>query len=95
MKRASISETKNNLSAYLDLVKQGETILIVDRDRPVAKLEPIYQEKSAEGRLSRLERAGIIRRGAGKRLKEIIETPPPAAEASVLEALLEERQEER
>lgn len=95
MKIATISDTKNNLSAYLDMVRQGETILIVDRNRPVAKLEPVYQEKDAGGRIARLERAGIIRRGNSKRIKEILAAPLPRSRASVLQALLEERQEGR
>ena len=41
MKKASITETKNSLSALLDLVKQGESVLIMDRNRPVARLEPV------------------------------------------------------
>ena len=36
MKTATISETKNRLSALLDRVRHGETILITDRERPVA-----------------------------------------------------------
>lgn len=65
MKLASISQTKNQLSALLEQVRQGETVVITDRDRPVAKLMPIAPEESeaASGSLALLERKGIIRRG--------------------------------
>lgn len=100
MKIASISETKNNLSAYLDLVRNGETILITDRNKPVARLEPVsnYDDQDDEGRLARLERAGVIcrskRRGV---VRSIIDMPPPTPlnGASILRALLEDREEGR
>jgi hypothetical protein len=38
MKRASITEVKNNLRALIDGVKGGSPVLIVDRGRPVARL---------------------------------------------------------
>jgi prevent-host-death family protein len=96
MKTATISETKNSLSALLDRVRHGESILITDRGRPVARLEPVAgagEPGPDEGRLARLERAGIIRRARRARLDEIVRVPPPAAEAGgdILAALLDER----
>lgn len=99
MKRASITETKNQLSALLDKVRHGETILITDRDHPVARLEPVSNDDRVDlkGRLAHLERNGIIRRASGKPSKLILEKRPPKAnkEASVLRALLAERDENR
>ena len=40
MKRASVSEAKNGLSAFLKDVRSGETVLITHRDRPVAQIKP-------------------------------------------------------
>src|SRR3989442_1226313 len=37
---ASISEAKNRLSALIDHVRAGDTVVIVDRGIPVARLEP-------------------------------------------------------
>jgi prevent-host-death family protein len=97
MKIASITETKAKLSALLDLVRQGETVTIVDRGRPVARLVPAVGPDAGddEARLRRLERAGLIRRGRGGPASEILLSPPPRAGASVVEALLEERREGR
>lgn len=99
MKIASITETKNQLSALLDKVRHGETILITDRDRPVARLEPVGNDDRVDqtGHLAHLERNGIIRRARGEPSKLILEKRPPKAnnEASVLRALLAERDENR
>ena len=92
MKRASISQTKNQLSALLDQVRHGETILIMDRDRPVARLEPVLPEDNTDAaRLSRLERDGVIRRVPVAPAKTILECSPPKTSKSLLAALLDER----
>ena len=41
MKKASITEAKNKLSALIDSLRGGAPVLIVDRGRPVARLEPV------------------------------------------------------
>lgn len=99
MKSASISEAKNRLSAYIDLVRKGETVLITDRNTPVAQLVPLQQasDPDEEAWLRALERKGLVRR-AGKRgpsalLKKAPPKLPPGA--SVLDALLEERRSGR
>ena len=91
----SITETKNRLSALLDLVRSGETVVITERGRPIAHLVPAAAADDDEGRLARLERAGLITRGRGGPPSKLLLSPPPRAEASVLEALLEERREGR
>ena len=41
MKTATITQAKNGLSALIDRVRAGESILILDRGTPVARLEPV------------------------------------------------------
>jgi len=68
MKRASITEAKNNLSALIDGLKGGASVLIVDRGRPVARLEPVIERgEDQEGRLSRAARAREFVPGAACR----------------------------
>jgi prevent-host-death family protein len=98
MKTASISEAKNGLSALLDQVKAGESVLITDRGIPVARIDPVSAVDDPDGWLLRLERKGLIRRGNGmppdellRRMREI-ERPKLPDGMSVVEALLEERE---
>ncbi|EMO54037.1 type II toxin-antitoxin system Phd/YefM family antitoxin [Leptospira noguchii] len=38
MKSIGIKDLKNNLSSYLEFVKKGETIIIYDRNNPIAEI---------------------------------------------------------
>lgn len=97
MKRASISETKNGLSALIDRVRQGQTVVIEDRGVPVARLEPIAGELDPEGRLARLERQGLIRSPARALPDRWLKTRPPRLlkGRSASEIILAERGEGR
>ena len=98
MKKATLTETKNNLSALVDQVRHGETILILDRGRPVARLESVLgEEDDPEGRLARLERQGVLRRASAPLPRDLLmaKPPRPSQGASVLESLLAERRESR
>jgi prevent-host-death family protein len=95
MVTASISELKNKLSAYIDRVREGETILVLDRGRPVAQLEPAVLPD--DERVARLVRKGILRPAQAPPPLHLLDEPLPEAEpgVSVLEALLEERRSGR
>jgi len=98
MKRASITEAKNNLSALIDSVKGGSPVLIVDRGRPVARLEPVSGlPPDDDSRLTRLVRDGVVRPARGARPQAVLGTKPPrpAKGTSALRALLDERQRGR
>ncbi len=94
MKKASISEAKNNLSALIDSVKGGSPVLIVDRGRPVARLEPVSGvDTDADSRLLRLVREGIVRPARRGHANDVLESTPPRPKkgASALRTLLEQR----
>lgn len=94
MKKASISELKNQLSSYLQQVRAGETVLILDRNEPIARIERVADEDRDE-RLARLSRAGVVTPPTRPVPLGLLRSPAPAAGASVLTALLEEREEGR
>jgi prevent-host-death family protein len=97
MKKASVTETKNNLSALLDGLKGGSPVLIVDRGRPVARLEPVigHQDDAQGGRLSRLVREGVVRQRRAPPPKTLFKDRPPRAGASAVDALIEDRRNGR
>ncbi len=97
MKRATITDAKNGLSALIDLVRGGESVVITDRGRPVARLEPVGSSDEVPGRLLRLERAGIVRIGQAAPPVALIRQPGPQVGqgASAVEALLDDRRDGR
>jgi prevent-host-death family protein len=96
MKNARISELRDKLSEYLARVRQGETVIVYDRDTPIARIEPISAaaDDVPEWVLD-AERRGIatpprIRDGA-----ILPEPKKPKRPARLVEALLEERRSGR
>jgi prevent-host-death family protein len=98
MKKASITEAKNNLSALIDRVKAGSAVLIMDRGRPVARLEPVSALRSDDdARLARLVREGVVRPARRSGPKDLFATRPPRLKkgTSGVRTLLEERRDGR
>lgn len=97
MNTTTITEAKNRLSALIDRVRSGESILILDRGVPVARLEPVASFPDPTGRLRRLERAGVIRVGDAPPPLDLLRTPAPVLVpgASAIQALLAERRDGR
>lgn len=98
MKIVGITEAKNKLSALIDYVRGGESVLIMDHGRPVARLQSALEiEEIGEGRLSRLQRAGVIRIATKKLTEDLTKTAPPrpGKGSDIVRALLEDRRESR
>jgi antitoxin (DNA-binding transcriptional repressor) of toxin-antitoxin stability system len=97
MKRAKIGQLKNQLSRFLDQVKKGETVLVLDRKTPIARIVPFanpsqLDKGEAEAWLRRLEQQGALRLGRRKGVIEIASTAPPGRKpVGAVKALLEER----
>ncbi len=95
MEKATISELKNRLSAYLKKVRAGRSILIVDRDEPIARLERIETGGPSDDRVTRLEKAGLVRRATRRLDRAALRRDAPRPRKSVVAALLEDRREGR
>ncbi len=85
MKRSSVTDAKNGLSALLDLVRHGESILIEDRGIPVAQLNPVTGTGvgADRDRLTRLERHGILRPAVSSASVKRLAAPPPRPRKAV------------
>ena len=95
MEKATISELRKHLSAYLEKVRAGESVLILDRNGPVARLVGVAGPDPTDNRLARLESEGLVRRAVRPFPRKLIEKPPPKAGKGVLEGLIGERREGR
>lgn len=61
MEKASVSRLKDNLSAYLRKVRAGQSVVIYDRDVPIARLERIESVGRGSDRLAALQAQGAVR----------------------------------
>ncbi len=97
MEKVSISRLKDQLSAYLKKVQDGQTLLVTDRHKPIARLEPVTQLASETQRIARLVEQGIVSmpKAPPISIEEIRRMRPVAPGARLLEALLEERESGR
>ncbi len=95
MEKATISQLKNHLSSYLRKVRAGASILVLDRDEPVARLEAVARGGPASERMARLERAGLARRPTRPRRSPAALPALVRSRKSVLGALLDEREDGR
>jgi len=101
MLTANIATAKNELSRLLRRVKRGERVIITDRNRPVAQLQPISSEGEGMGSalLDALHEAGVLTppSGAALDVKAFLASPVPKLTAAnaLSAAVLAEREEGR
>lgn len=99
--RVKISQLKNQLSKYLEAVRRGASVEVLDRNVAVARIIPVGGGASP-GEADRAQAAffeeqvhlGVIRQGTGKISTRILRGKPPGR-PGVLEALVSERREGR
>src|ERR1700739_3934133 len=98
MEKATVSKLKDNLSAYLRKVRAGHSVVIYDRDVPIARLERIESTARGADRLALLRAQGLarppLRPLSVRALRAALATALPA-QARLLEALREQRDAER
>jgi prevent-host-death family protein len=93
MRTVNISDLKARLSAHLQHVRDGEELLVCDRNKPVARIVPCSAEDEPE-RERRLIARGILV-PPKKKLRSPL--PPPAGNVSdeVMERVWREEREDR
>lgn len=94
MTTTSISELKARLSAYLDMVRHGDEVLITDRGRVIARLAPVTGELMEDSRRDLLVRSGRLRPPTASLPKKVWATERPRdPEGRSIAVLLNERGE--
>jgi prevent-host-death family protein len=93
-RKVSVGTLKAKLSEYLRRARAGESVVVTDRGRPVARLGPLEGEVALAGRETELARAGLIRRPTKSLdLTALASERPQDPEGRSLEMMLEERAE--
>jgi len=78
MKKVGIAELKARLSEHLRSVRTGRTLIVLDRETPVARIVPYAAEP-------------VDVRRASRRLRDLAPAPPPSTPTDSLAVLLDDR----
>jgi len=98
---ANIATLKNSLSRYLKSVQAGDEVVVLDRDRPIARIVPFRQAQEPGGTDpldAMLQRGAITHRGNPEEtaawLKARTPAKPAAGSPALSDVLLQMRAEE-
>jgi prevent-host-death family protein len=93
MRTVKISDLKARLSAHLQFVRDGEELLVCDRNKPVARIVPCSAEDEPE-RERRLIARGIMTPPLKKRRSPVSWPDPPGnISDEVMERLWQEERD--
>ena len=90
MKTAGVTDLKNRLSHYLRLVARGESVTVLDRGRPVARLIRVDAD---DAEIESLVASGIARPPVAPLPKDFLTRRLSRPKASVQRALLDDRED--
>jgi prevent-host-death family protein len=76
MRTVNISDLKAQLSAHIQLVRDGEEVLVCDRNKPVARIVPCRLEDRSEQE-QRLVARGVLMPPLKKRPASVSWPEPP------------------
>ncbi len=95
MKTVNIGELKAKLSAHIKLVRNGEQLLVCDRDKPVARIIP-YRADDYSEEMQDLIARGIVTPPLKKRTVPFSwPTPPGNIPDDVMQKIWDEEREDR
>lgn len=95
MKRLSLSQAKANIGQLARRASKGETIVLLDRSRPIAKIVRLeHSEVDDSDLLNGLVGRGVIAPPTRTLRRSLFQGPAVRSNRSVLEALLDERSDE-
>jgi antitoxin (DNA-binding transcriptional repressor) of toxin-antitoxin stability system len=96
MKYAKIGQLRDRLSSYISQVRDGDEVVVLDRERPVARIIRAGGAPGIPGgedaRLAALERRGLLRRGRGRFPAVLRRARPVKVRGSILADLMAERE---
>ncbi len=87
--KVGIRELKAQLSAYLRQVKEGATVIVTERGKPIGRSVPISQPTQEQ--LQALSQAGLIAWN-GQKLQPLAPVAQAKGDRTVADLLLEDRE---
>jgi antitoxin (DNA-binding transcriptional repressor) of toxin-antitoxin stability system len=85
---------KNNLSAYLEKVKNGAELIVKDRNNPVARLSPLIAGEDIDAEEAALVAGGLMRLPIKKKSNDFLTLPAPRVRMDDIEAAIRAERDE-
>lgn len=93
MKTSNISYLRKHLSEVISCVKEGETVLVLDRNKPVATLIPYSSSRHAlPQRIQELQRQGLLHHDASNPPMKKVKPLRLKSPVDMVNYILEERE---
>jgi prevent-host-death family protein len=94
METVNIAELKNNLSAYLEQVKNGAELIVKDRNLPVARLVPLASGQDLDAEEAVLVAGGLMRLPLKEKSDDFLRLPAPRVAMSDIQAVIRAERDE-
>ena len=95
MRTVNISDLKAQLSAHIQFVKDGEEVLVCERNKPVARIIPCDVGDFSEQEQRLIARGVMVPPLKKRAASEQWPTPPGNVPDEVMEQVLREEREDR
>jgi prevent-host-death family protein len=95
MQTVNIADLKNNLSSWLEQVRNGEELVVKDRNTPIARLLPLTSGENLDAEEEALVGAGLMRLPLDEMNDAFLDLPAPEVSLDAIRAVIRaERDEE-
>jgi len=95
MRTVNISDLKARLSAHIQMVRDGEEVLVCDRNRPVARIVPVRLEGFSEHERQMIARGALTPPLRRRKASDPWPKPPGNVPEGVMEQIWREEREDR
>jgi prevent-host-death family protein len=94
MQTVNIAELKSNLSAFLEMVRNGEELIVKDRNRPIARLMPLHTGEDLNAEEEILVGAGLMRLPLEPKSEEFFDLPAPDVSIETIRQIIRDERDE-
>lgn len=94
MQTVNIAELKSNLSAFLEQVRNGEELIVKDRNHPIARLMPLSAGEDLDAEEEILVGAGLMRLPLETKSDEFFKLPAPDVNIKTIRQIIRDERDE-
>lgn len=94
MQTVNIADLKNNLSAWLEQVKNGEELVVKDRNKLIARIMPLVAGEDLDAEEEALVAAGLMRLPLKEKNDDFLDMPAPEVSSDAIRAVIRTERDE-